>query len=344
VTAYIIRRLLILPIMLLGITMIIFSMIWMLGPERLIGAYIKSPEALRSNDAQERLIRKYGLDQPFYVQYGKWLGNLLQGDLGYSNVGRTAVTKAIGSRLPYTAELAIYSIIPVVVVGIWLGVIAGARHNTFWDHGIRIFAIIGWSLPDYVFGLLVLLVFYSFLGWFPPGYLSESSMAVLRSDEWRTVTKFATIDSLINGRLDIFVDAFRHLIAPIITISYLWWAFILRITRSSMLEVLRKDYVRTARAKGLPEKVVINKHVRRNAMIPVATVSGGMIVQLFAGTVIVETVFARPGLGKFTADAAVQLDYFSIIGSALFFSFILIVANLVVDISYALIDPRIRLK
>jgi len=342
--AYIIRRLLILPLILLGVTFLIFSMIWSLGPERLIGTYVKSPEALKSESAVERIIEKYGLNEPLPVQYAKWLGNVFQGDFGYSNVGRTGVREAITARLPYTAELAVYSIIPVVAVGIWLGVVAGKNQNKFKDHSIRIFAIIGWSLPDYVFGLLILLVFYSILGWFPPGYLSQESLDVLRSDTWTSVTKFATIDAIINWRWDIFVDAIRHLIAPIITLSYLWWAFLLRITRSSMLEVMRKDYVRTARAKGLSEKVVINKHVKRNAMIPVATVAGGMIVQLFAGAVIVETIFSRPGLGNFTASAAVQLDYFSIIGSAMFFSTILILANLVVDISYALIDPRIRLS
>jgi len=316
----------------------------MLGPERLIGSYVKSPEALKSETAVERLIQKYGLDRPAPEMYVKWLGNMLHGDFGYSNVGRKGVLASITELLPYTFELALYSLIPVVFVGIWLGVKAGSHHNKPLDHGIRIFAIVGWSLPDYVFGLLVLLVFYSFLGWFPPGYLSEVSMKVMRDGPWNRITNFVTIDALLNGRLDIFTDAFRHLAAPILTISYLWWAFILRITRSSMLEVLRKDYVRTARAKGLSEKVVINKHVKRNAMIPVATVAGGMIVQLFAGTVIVETIFARPGLGRFTAQAAVTLDYFSIIGSAMFFSFILIVTNLLVDVSYAFIDPRIRLS
>jgi peptide/nickel transport system permease protein len=318
-------------------------MIWMLGPERLIGTYVKSPEALKSEKAVERLIQKYGLDRPAPEMYVKWLGNVLKGDFGYSNVGRKGVLESIMELIPYTFELAIYALIPVVVVGIWLGVKAGANQNKPLDHGIRVFAIIGWSLPDYVFGLIVLLVFYSFLGWFPPGYLSDASLKTLREGPWTHYTHFVTLDAIFNWRFDILWDALRRLAGPLITLSYLWWAYILRITRSSMLEVLRKDYVRTARAKGLSENVVINKHVKRNALIPVATVSGGMIVQLFAGTVIVETIFARPGLGRFTATSAVTLDYFSIIGAALFFSLILIITNLIVDISYALIDPRIRL-
>ena len=343
-TAYIIRRLLILPIILIGITLIIFSMIWMLGPDRLLASYIKSPEALKTPDAKERLIAKYGLDQPTVVQYFKWLGNILQGDFGYSNIAKKPVQEAIAERIPYTLELAMWAIIPVIVGGVWLGVLSGTHHNQPLDHGIRIFSLIGWSMPDFVFGLLILLLFYTILGWFPPGYLSYESEAVLRSGEWHRYTNMATIDSILNGNFKIFIDAFRHLIGPILTIAYLWWAYVLRITRSSMLEVLKKDYIRTARAKGLSEKVVINKHARKNALIPVVTVAGGMLVSLLAGVVIVESVFNRPGLGRFTAQAATQLDYFSILGSALVFSVILVLVNLIVDISYAFIDPRIRLS
>ncbi|MFW6262676.1 MAG: ABC transporter permease [Thermotogota bacterium] len=343
-TAYIIRRLLILPIILLGITLIIFSMIWMLGPDRLLASYIKSPEALKTDDAKERLIAKYGLDQPIPQQYLKWLGNILQGDFGYSNIAKKPVQEAIAERIPYTIELAMWAIIPVIVGGIWLGVISGTHHNQPLDHGIRIFSLIGWSMPDFVFGLLILLLFYTILGWFPPGYLSYESEAVLRSPEWTRYTNMATIDSILNWNFDIFIDAFRHLLGPIMTIAYLWWAYVLRITRSSMLEVLKKDYIRTARAKGLSEQVVINKHARKNALIPVVTVAGGMLVALLAGVVIVESVFNRPGLGRFTAQAATQLDYFSILGSALVFSIILVLVNLIVDISYAFIDPRIRLS
>ncbi len=343
-TAYIIRRLLILPIILIGITLIIFSMIWMLGPDRLLASYIKSPEALKTPDAKERLIAKYGLDQPIPQQYLKWLGNIVRGDFGYSNIAKKPVQEAIAERIPYTLELAMWAIIPVIVGGVWLGVVSGTHHNQPLDHGIRIFSLIGWSMPDFVFGLLILLLFYTILGWFPPGYLSYESESVLRSAEWTRYTNMATIDSILNGNFSIFIDAFRHLIGPILTIAYLWWAYVLRITRSSMLEVLKKDYIRTARAKGLAEKVVINKHARKNALIPVVTVAGGMLVSLLAGVVIVESVFNRPGLGRFTAQAATQLDYFSILGSALVFSIILVLVNLIVDISYAFIDPRIRLS
>ncbi len=343
-TAYIIRRLLLMPLILIGVTLIIFSMIWALGPDRLLASYIKSPEALKTPDAAERLIKKYGLDEPMPVQYLKWLGNILQGDFGYSMVGKKGVLPAMLERFPYTLELTIYAIIPVILVAIWLGVVSAVHQNKFIDQFIRVFALVGWSLPDFVFGLLLLLVFYSLLGWFPPGMVNTQFDLIMRSAEWNKITSMPTIDALLNGRFDIFVDALRHLILPVMTLAYLWWAYLLRITRSSMLEVLRKDYIRTARAKGVPENIVIQKHAKKNAMIPVLTVAGGSVIGLLGGTVFVETIFSRVGMGRFLADAATLLDYWSIIGGALFFSFIMVVGNLVVDVSYALVDPRIRLE
>ncbi|MEA2067232.1 MAG: ABC transporter permease [Thermotogota bacterium] len=343
-TAYIIRRLLILPFILIGVTLIIFAMIWSLGPDKLLGSYIKSPEALKSPDAKERLIKKYGLDQPMPMMYGKWLWNLLQGDWGYSLVGKVPVSEAIASRFPYTLELALYAVIPVVLVAIWLGVTSAIHQNKFLDQFIRVVALIGWSLPDFVLGLFLLWLFYARLDWVGPGMVSLGFDRIMSDPNWTNVTRMITIDALINGRLDIFLDGLKHLILPIATISFLWWAYLLRITRSSMLEVLRKDYIRTARAKGVPEKTVINKHARRNALIPVVTVSGLTIIGLLSGTVIVETVFVRSGIGRFIAQAAQLLDYWSIIGAALIYSLVLVLGNLIVDVSYAVIDPRIRLR
>ena len=332
------------PLILIGVTLIIFSMIWALGPDRLLASYVKSPEALKTPDAAERLIRKYGLDQPMPVQYIKWLGNILQGDFGYSMVGKKGVLPSILERFPYTLELALYAVVPVILVAIWLGVVSAVHQNKFIDQFIRVFALVGWSLPDFVFGLLLLWVFYSVLGWFPPGIVNTQFDLAMRSADWKTITSMPTIDALLNGRIDIFVDALRHIFLPVITLAYLWWAYLLRITRSSMLEVLRKDYIRTARAKGVPENLVIKKHAKKNAMIPVLTVAGGSVIGLLGGTVFVETIFSRVGMGKFLAEAATLLDYWSIIGGALFFSLIMVLGNLVVDVSYALVDPRIRLE
>ncbi|QTA37649.1 ABC transporter permease [Thermosipho ferrireducens] len=343
-TAYIIRRLLLLPLILFGVTLIIFSFTEILGPDKLLSAYV-NPNVFDklSNEELDALKAKYGLDAPMWERYFKWLGGVLKGDLGWSVTAKQPVADAIKERIPYTIELALYAMIPVIGVGIWLGVSAAVHRDKFLDHFIRIFAIVGWSLPDFVFGLIVLMVFYSVLGWFPPGTLSNWADAVVKSPEFKNITHLVTIDALLNGRFDIFWDALRHLIGPILTISWLWWAYLLRITRSSMLEVLGKEYVRTARAKGVAEKDVINKHAKKNAMIPVITVAGAMVIGLLSGTVIVEVIFNRIGMGRFTAQAATQLDYAAILGGVLFYSTVLIVGNLIIDILYAAIDPRIRL-
>ncbi len=343
-TAYIIRRLLLLPLILLGVSLIVFSMMQLLGPDKLLAAYV-NPNVFDklSNEELEALKEKYGLKDPFIFRYIKWLNGVLHGDMGWSVVGKTYVKDALLQRIPYTAELALYAIFPVVGVGIWLGIIAAVHRDKFIDHAIRIFAVVGWSFPDFVFGLFVLMVFYSWLGWLPPGNLSLWADDIVKSPSFHRITHLLTIDALINGRFDVFWDALRHLIGPIMTISWLWWAYLLRITRSSMLEVLSKEYIRTARAKGLDESVVIHKHAKRNALIPVTTVGGAMVINLFAGTVIVEVIFNRTGLGSFTAQAATQLDYAAIMGSALFYSTILVVGNLIIDVLYAIIDPRIRL-
>jgi len=343
-TTFIIRRLLLLPLIVLGVSLIIFSLFQILGPDKLLAAYV-NPNVFDKLSVKEldALKEKYGLNKPFVERYGIWLWNALKGDLGWSQVGKEPVTKAIWSRFPYTLELALYAMFPVVGVGIWLGVAAAVNRDKFLDHFIRIIAIIGWSFPDFVFGLLVLMVFYSVLGWFPPGTLSQWAEEIVKSPNYLKVTHLLTIDALINGRLDIFWDALRHIIGPVLTLSFLWWAYLLRITRSSMLEVLSKEYVRTARAKGVPEKEVIHKHAKRNAMIPVVTVAGAMVIGLLAGTVIIEVIFNRTGIGRLAAEAAVQLDYATVLGDTLFYSVILVIGNLIIDILYAVFDPRVRL-
>jgi len=340
---YILRRLLILPFILFGVTILIFSMIMMLGPYQRLSTYIEDPSQLKGGDV-DQLITKYGLDDPWYEQYGRWVSGVLQGDLGWSESAGQPVTEAIASRFPATFELAIFAVIPVVMGGIWLGVLSAVHHNDKLDHTIRIFSTIGWSFPTFVFGLLVLMVFYGILGWFPPGRLDNWALTVVMSDGFTEYTGMHVLDGILSGNFDIVVNSFRHLIGPIFTLAIVWWSFILRITRSSMLETLSKDYIRTARAKGVSENVVINKHARRNALIPVVTVAGPMVLGLLGGVVITETVFGYRGLGQYAAQAAAQLDYSGILGVAMYFSFLLILINLLVDVSYAVIDPRIRLE
>jgi len=274
---------------------------------------------------------------------GERKGGILFGDFGYSRTASQPVIDLIRNRFPNTLDLTIWAVAPIILVGIWLGVQAAVHQNGFIDQAARIFSIVGTSFPTFVFGLLMLMIFYANLRWFPPGRVSDWASIVIYSNSFHHYTHLLTFDALLNRRLDIFWDALRHMLMPILTLSYISWATFVRVTRSSMLETLRMEYVTTARAKGLPERDVINKHARPNAMIPVVTLAGFQVIGLLGGVVITETVFNYPGIGQAAANAAAQLDVITVLGFALFDGFILIVANLVVDVLYAVIDPRVRL-
>jgi len=209
---------------------------------------------------------------------------------------------------------------------------------------VRIFSIIAASFPVFVFGLLMIMIFYAQLNWFPTGRYSSWVMEEIVSSKFGIYTGFMTIDSLINGRFDIFLDTLRHMVMPMIVLSYISWATFVRVTRSSMLEALNQDYIVTARAKGVEEKNVIRKHALPNAMIPVTTLAGFTIVGLLGGVVITESIFNYPGIGSAAANAATQLDVITVMGFALFNGFILIFANLIVDLLYGIVDPRVRLS
>jgi peptide/nickel transport system permease protein len=352
--AYILRRLLILPILIIGVTMVIFVMLSMLTPYERAALYVQ--DIPKRQGAIEGIIEKYGLNDPIPVQYWHWMvgrkdeetgeikGGVLRGDLGFSKVGKSSVSEVIGRRLPATAELALWSAIPMIGIGIWLGVLSAIHHNKLADQVLRVFSIVGWSIPTFVFGLLVLMIFYAQLGWFPPARLSDWASQIVQSDAFTRYTQMNTLDALLNLRFDIFLDALKHLILPITTLAYLNWAYMLRVTRSSMLDTLRQDYMTTARSKGLTERVAIWRHAVPNALIPVITVGGLVLIGLLNGVVITETVFNYPGMGSFLAEAALSLDVVSVLGVTLFSSIILVGGNLVVDVLYGFVDPRIRLQ
>lgn len=353
-STFIIRRLLLVPLLLFGVTVLIFGMLQFLSPVERSALYIR--ELPKNDKAVEGVIKQYGLDKPLYVQYWNWLvgrvdptsgerrGGILFGDFGYSRVASQPVVELIRNRFPNTLDLTIWAIAPIILVGIWLGVQAAVHQNGIIDQAARIFSIVGTSFPTFVFGLLMLMIFYANLQWFPPGRLSDWANQIVRSDVFHHYTSLITFDALLNGRFDVFLDALRHMFLPILTLSYINWATFVRVTRSSMLEALHQEYVTTARAKGLHERDVINKHARPNAMIPVVTLAGFQVIGLLGGVVITETVFVYPGIGAAAAQAAAQLDVVTVLGFALFDGFILIVANLIVDILYGLIDPRVRVS
>jgi peptide/nickel transport system permease protein len=354
--AYIVRRLLILPLILFGVSILIFTMLMLLSPVERVALYVH--DIPRRPEAIERLIAKYGLDDPLHIQYWHWVvgrrdpetgelkGGILRGDLGWSHTAQMPVAEAIKERFPGSAELALWSAIPMLAIGIWLGVQSAVHHNRFIDHVLRTFSIIGYSLPTFVFALLMLLLFYSKLNLFPPEQLSQRARAIVYnpSSEFTRYTYMNTVDALLNLRFDIFLDAIRHMVLPVLGLSYLNWAIVVRVMRSSMLESLRQDYITTARSKGLADHVVIRRHARKNALIPVATIGGLILVGYLSGVVITETIYNLHGMGRLYADAALNLDIVTLLGLTLFNGMILVVGNLVVDILYAFIDPRVRLS
>jgi peptide/nickel transport system permease protein len=352
-STFIIRRLLVLPIILFGVSILIFLMLQLLDPIERSALYVR--DFPKTEGAIAGIIKRYGLDDPLPLQYWHWLigrtdpvtgdtvGGILRGDFGYSRTGREPVIDLLKRRLPVSAELALWSAFPIIAIGVWLGIQAALNHNKFIDQAARIFAILGYSFPTFVFGLLALLIFYAKLGWFPPGRVSTEFSQVILQPGFNQVTKLITIDALLNLRFDIFLDALRHLVLPVITLSYLSWALLLKVTRSSMLEALRQDYVTTARSKGLSENTVISRHVLKNALIPVATIAGATVAGLLNGVVITETIFNWNGLGEAAASAALNLDVLTMLGYALFTALLFVLVNLGVDILYGLLDPRVRL-
>jgi peptide/nickel transport system permease protein len=340
---------LIMPITLFGMTLLIFLMLQMMGPEARSALYVR--DIPKNAEVMRGIIIKYGLNDPIYIQYWHWLvgrndpdtgqtiGGILRGDFGFSRSESRPVAELLALRFPATVELTLYAIIPIILIGIWMGVTAAVHQNEWIDQVSRVFSIIGYSFPVFVFGILVLMIFYANLGWFPAGRISD----------WVTMTNYTqythliTVDALLNLRFDIFFDALRHLVLPVTTLAYTSLAAFLRITRSSMLETLRQEYVTTARAKGVPEKDVVNKHARPNALIPVVTYSGLTVAYLLGGVVITETIFNFQGMGSAAAEAAARYDVVTVLAFTLVTGVIIILANLVVDLLYALLDPRVRL-
>ncbi|HEY74084.1 MAG: peptide ABC transporter permease [Anaerolineaceae bacterium 4572_32.2] len=353
-TTYIIRRILILPVIVLGVTMLIFAMLSLLTPYERASLYVQ--DVPKRQGAIEGIIEKYGLDDPIHIQYYHWMmgqrdpdtgkvqGGILRGDLGFSKTGASSVAEVIGRRLPATAELAVWAAVPMIGIGIALGVLSAVHHNKLVDQVLRVFSIVGWSIPTFVFGLVVLMFFYAKLGWFPPGRLSNWASQIVQSGAFTRYTQVNTLDALLNLRLDIFWDALKHLILPVTTLAYLNWAYLLRVTRSSMLDTLRQDYMTTARSKGLTESMVVWRHGLVNALIPIITIGGLVLIGLLNGVVITETIFNYPGMGSFLAQAALSLDVVSVLGITFFSSVVLVAGNLLVDVLYGFADPRIRLK
>lgn len=341
-TRYIIRRLLFLPVILFGVTILIFGILQLLDPAERAALYVR--DVPKNPNAVREIIVKYGLDKPVWQQYADWMTKVARGDLGWSRTAQRPVTEAILYYFPATLELALLSILPILLGGVFLGVQAAVHRDKAIDHSARVFSMVGTSFPAFVFALLMLMIFYANLQWFPPGRLSDDIQRVVNSDSFRQITRMYTLDGILNARPDVTLDALRHLFLPMLTLAFINWAIFVRVTRTSMLDVLNQEYVRTARAKGLSEKVVVNTHALRNALIPIATLGGLVFVGLLNGVIITETVYNFRGMGWFAANAALRLDVISVLGITLFTAALLVLTNLVVDVLYGFLDPRVRVS
>jgi peptide/nickel transport system permease protein len=341
VVAYIIRRLILLVFVILGVSVLVFAVSMMFDPAQRALLYVRNVQ--RTTDAAIReTIRIYGLEDPFYLQYGRWMSQVLQGNLGWSPTASQTVADSIRTRWPYTFEIVLFAAPLIIFIGIYLGVQSAVHRDKPIDQASRVFSVIGWSLPSFWVGMVLIAIFYGMLNWFPPGSASPEVQVFMKTNFAR-YTGIDLVDGLLNGQPWITLDVLRHLVLPVVTIVTIDVALLIRVMRSSMLESLSKPYITTAKAKGLSNKAVIYKHARRNALIPVATLSGMLVAGLLGGLIITETVFGFGGLGQWAAGAAVQLDMPAVLGYAILSAVMFVVANLIVDILYAYIDPRIRL-
>lgn len=341
--AYIIRRLILFPVTLLGLSILVFSLSTFLTPQERLMAYIHSPLQVRGPEVVQQLLEKHGLLDPMPVQYWRWLKGVLRFDFGFSTTAQELVSDALLRRLPATLELVLVSIIPILVGGLVLGVTSAAHHNKPLDHVTRLVAITGWSMPTFLLAILIMMLFYGKLQWFEPQRLSYWAKDVVLSAEFVRYTGMNILDGILNWRWDIVGDALRHIAMPALSMILVDWASLCRITRSSLLEALNQDYVRTARAKGQAERKVVYGHALRNALLPTVTFGGMLIAWLLAGVVITETIFNYEGVGSFSAAAAARLDFAGILGFAMFFGVLMVTMNLLVDLAYAYLDPRVRL-
>jgi len=284
----------------------------------------------------EMLRKEYGLDRPIMVQYGIYISRVLHGDLGKSMITQAPVLSEFGALFPATIELALCAIIFALVFGIPAGIIAAVRRNSIFDHGVMGVSLTGYSMPIFWWGLLLILLFSVQLGWTPvSGRISVQYFI-------EPVTGFLTIDALLSGEKGAFKSAVSHLILPTIVLGTQPLAIIARMTRSAMLEVLGEDYIRTARAKGLSAIRVIALHALRNALIPVVTVIGLQVGVLFTGAILTETIFSWPGVGKWLIEAISRRDYPVLQGGVLLLGLVVMAVYLLVDVTYGVINPRIR--
>jgi peptide/nickel transport system permease protein len=331
---YVLRRLLLAVPILIGISLIVFFMLHSAGgdPAVLKLGVRADPQSIA------RLRHELGLDRPLVVQYLDFLSHAAVGDFGRSYRSNAPVADEIFARFPATIELAVAAMVLGGSIGFVAGTIAGRRPHSLFDYSSTFGALVGISIPTFWLGLILIIVFGLWLEWLPLSGRVDPRLGVDPS------VHFLVLSSLVHGNWPVFEDSLKHLILPAITLAGWPAAIVARMTRASLIEAMGQDYVRTARAKGLAEGVIVRRHAYRNALIPVLTVVGLEFGSLLGGAVVTETVFAWPGVGKLTVDAIAARDYQVTQAVVILFGAVFVLLNLFVDIVYALVDPRIRLS
>jgi peptide/nickel transport system permease protein len=329
---FVVRRLLLLVPILLGLSILVFLWIRALpgSPAIALLGERATPETIA------QIERQYGLDRPVHVQYWKYVQNVARADFGDSIVSRRPVVEELKQKFPATIELALAAMIFSVAVGIPLGFLAAKKYGSLLDHASLVASLIGISIPIFFLAIILKFVFAVKLGWLP----TVGRVSVLIDLEHPT--NFYVVDSLVTGNWEAFVDVGKHLILPAVALGSIPLAVVARITRAAVLDVQNEDYVRTARAKGVAPLIVDRRHIFRNAMLPISTIIGLQTGLLLSGAVLTETVFAWPGMGTWLVDAIDARNFPVIQGGVLFVSIVFVLVNLLVDISYAIINPRIR--
>ncbi|MFC2030083.1 ABC transporter permease [Chloroflexota bacterium] len=331
---YISQRLLWMVFVLFGLSLVTFLVSHMIpaDPIRAAAGMHAAPEQV------EALRRKYGMDKPLPQQYVLYMWNLVQGDLGNSIRGRRPVVEDLKQYFPATLELALAALLLTVLIGVPIGVLSAVWPNSAVDHASRVTSLVGISMPSFWLGLLLLWLIYGTLELLPGAGRLDQLM-----DPPQTITGMYTVDSLLTTNWETLGSSVRHLILPAVTLALASTAIVARATRSSMLEIMNMDYIRTARGKGLKERSIIVGHAWRNALIPTVTLLGLQAGNLIAGVFLVEVIFSWPGLGSYAVRSTMSVDFPSIMGVTLVIAVVYVTANLLVDLSYVALDPRIRL-
>jgi peptide/nickel transport system permease protein len=342
--SYVLKRLSFLGLVLVGVSVVVFFLLRGMPGVDPLAAYI-TPGLPISPDALNALRKDLHLDEPLPIQYLYYVSGLLRGDWGYSRTAAQPVLDALLGRLPATIELAVFAVVLSTGMGVPAGIMAALRKDRAPDVAIRVLSTTGISFPVFWLGIILQLVFFYYLGQLGlPNLPSRGRVGDLIALQYPLgpVTGFYLVDSLIRGNLPFFTSAVRHLVLPAFTLSLISLAAVVRIMRASMLEVLRQDYILLARSKGLPARVVIVRHALRNAITPVLTTAGTTLGILLGGAVVVETVFSWPGIGRLAAQGILNNDSVLVVGFTLFVATMMVLVNLVVDVLYAVVDPRVR--